>query len=73
MKRFFKGIITWLRNVCHVGRIVKELDAALLELSTLREAVIEFAAQKEEFEAQIAKYKKQVKDLRAKEKQTSEE
>lgn len=65
MKNWFKKVISWFKDLVQSGKLRKALDAAITELTELREAVTDFADQIDEYEAQIAKYKKQIEELKA--------
>lgn len=65
MKNWFKKVFNWFKDLIQSGKLKKALDAAILELTTLREAVNDFADQIEAYEAQAAKDKQQIKELKA--------
>lgn len=66
MKEFFKKIINWFSNIFHGNKIKAEFDRVMTELLMLREALEDIAEQKDEFEALVNKYKKQIKELKEK-------
>ena len=65
MKNWFKKVISWFKDLVQSGKLRKALDAAITELTELREAVIDFADQIDTYEAQAVKYKKQIEELKA--------
>ena len=65
MKNWFKKVISWFKDLVQSGKLRKALDAAITELTELREAVTDFADQIEIYEAQAVKYRKQIKELKA--------
>lgn len=64
MKNWFKKIIEWLKDVRNIKALKDTLESALNEVGMLKEALMQFADEKEAFEARIQKYKKQIKDLK---------
>lgn len=62
MKRFF----TWIADLFKSGKVKKALEEAAIELEMLRKAVVDLGEQLEHAEQQITRYKKQIKDLKAK-------